>query len=203
MLLDVPKERDSSVEELFERLVVLILFHLLLVELPKTLDEIEIRGVWRDERQDDVQLFGFHRSSVVVLGIVEQHNDRNLSVGILSPQLFKKCLHHQRVAIVLGEQDRRQEREGIESAENSETLAAAVAQDVDGVSFSLQLPLLPVLAVMGRMGGIGEDEDDRSFLRLFKEIHDLLHPFLLDVHRGVFAGDQLGFLERCREFFLA
>lgn len=183
--------------------MVAILLHGLLVELPEPFDEIQIRGVGRDERQDDVEFFCPLYCAVVVLRIVEQHDDRDFPLGILLSQLFQKCFCHQRVTIVLGEQNRRMEGKGVERSENGEALAAAVALDVDGVLFPFELPLLPVFAVVGGVGGISKRKDDFPLLRLFKQRFDLLHPFLLDVDGGMTAGNQLGLFAGSREFFLA
>ena len=203
MLVDVLKEGDGGVEEFLERLVVLVLLHLLLVELPEPLDEIQVGSVGREEDEEDVQFLGSLLRAMVVLGIVEQYHERNVPVWILLPQLFQECLRHEGVAVVFREEHGGPQGEWIECSEDRETLAAAVARNMNGVLPSTQLPLPSILAVVGGMRGISEEEDDLSGPCALREALDRRDPCLLDFHRWMSSGDQLGFLAGSREFFLA
>ena len=196
------EEGDGRIEEFLERLVVLVLFHFLLVELPQALDEIKIGSVRRNELQKDVELFRSGDRSMVVLCIVEENNDLHSPIRIVSTQLFQKCFHHKRVTVVLRQENCRVQRERIERTEDGQALSAAVARDIDGVFLPLELPLLPILAVVRRVGGVAECQNDLSLPCPFDQAFDLGYPSFLELNRRMPSGDQLGLLERCREFFL-
>lgn len=142
---------------------------------PQPLYYVEVRGIRRKEDQLDAELGGLLHdgAAVLVTGVVE-HDGHGKVSGCL-PYLFKEGLRLSGVDIHHGMDAYQIKGEGIDASEQVEAVASGSCLKEERIP----APYIAGEGLEREMDGVHEEEPSPSLRRLFHNILEISHPFLL------------------------